>query len=248
MSGYKMGLTEEEKEKIIKESLPFIKYTAYRLTWRLTPQLTVDDLISVGIVGLLDALQRFEQGRVKLNTFVKFRIKGAMLDELRAMEWIPVSIKKKIGSIKKAHLKLERELGRQPEDEEVAESLKISLDEYYSILQNTNITTSLRFEDFNDNSGEDGVSLTECIPDPNASDPFEVLEEKTRTELLARLIDELPEKEKLIFSLYYWDEMTMKEIGNVLNLTEGRICQLHSQALIKLKAKLSSKEKQVDRL
>ncbi|MBI4620030.1 MAG: FliA/WhiG family RNA polymerase sigma factor [Desulfobacterales bacterium] len=248
MSGYKMGLTEEEKEKIIKDSLPFIKYTAYRLAWRLTPQLTVEDLISVGIVGLLDALQRFEQGRVKLNTFVKFRIKGAMLDELRAMEWMPISIKKKIGLIKKAHLKLERELGRQPEDEEVAESLKISLDEYYSILQNANVTASLRFENFNGKNGEDEVNLAECIPDPNAGNPLEIFEEKNRKELLACLIDELPEKEKLIFSLYYWDEMTMKEIGNVLNLTEGRVCQVHSQTLIRLKGKLSSKEKQADRL
>ena len=248
MSGYKTELTEEEKEKIIKNSLPFIKYTAHRLAWRLTPQLTVQDLMSVGIVGLLDALNRFKEGTVKLDTFVKFRIKGAMLDELRAMEWTPRSMKKKINSIKKAHLKVEKEHGRSPEDEEVTAELKISLDEYYSILQNANITASLRFEDFRDKTGGYETDIIECIPGPDANNPLEVCEENNRKEVLARLINELPEKEKLILSLYYWEEMTMKEIGNALSLTEGRVCQLHSQALIRLKAKLGSKEKQVDRL
>ncbi|MEW6417077.1 MAG: FliA/WhiG family RNA polymerase sigma factor [Nitrospirota bacterium] len=239
MITYKTEISEEGKEQIIKEFLPFIKYTAYRLAWRLPPQLTVDDLTSVGIIGLLDALQRYNKGRVKLNTFVQFRIKGAMLDELRAHNWIPRSMKKKIDSIKKAHLKLEKELGRLPEDEEVARSLGILLDEYYRILQIANSRVTLRFEDFNEKYEESGLDVTECIPDPNAKSPLEVFEDNNKREVLAVLINELPEKEKLILSLYYWDEMTMKEIAKALKLTEGRVCQLHSQALIRLKAKLN---------
>jgi RNA polymerase sigma factor for flagellar operon FliA len=240
MITYKTEINEEEKEQIIKEFLPFIKYTAHRLAWRLPPQLAVEDLISAGVMGLLDALQRYNKGRVKLNTFVQFRIKGAMLDELRAHSWIPRSMKKKIDSIKNAHLILEKELGRLPEDEEVARSLGILLDEYYRILQISNSQVTLRFEDFSEKYEESGLDVTECIPDPNAKSPLEVFEDNNKREVLAVLINELPEKEKIILSLYYWDEMTMKEIAKVLKLTEGRVCQLHSQALIRLKARLNS--------
>jgi len=241
MTTYKNEISEEEKEKIIKDFLPFIKYTAHRLAWGLPPQLTVDDLISVGVMGLLDALQRFTEGRVKLNTFVQFRIKGAMLDELRANNWIPKSMNKKISSVKNAHLKLEKEFGRLPDDKEITEYLGMSSDEYYKILQVASTQVTLRFEDFSDRMhSEDTLDMMECISDPNAMTPLDILEENDKKEALAGIIDALPEKEKLILSLYYWEEMTMKEIAKVLNLTEGRVCQLHSQALIRLKAKVNS--------
>jgi RNA polymerase sigma factor for flagellar operon FliA len=238
ITAYKTELSEAEKEKIINEFLPMIKYTAYRLTWRLPPQLTVDDLISAGVIGLLDALQRYEEGRVKLNTFAEFRIKGAMLDELRAQEWMPKSLKKKVDTVKKAHLQMEKELGRLPEDKEVADLLGISLDEYYKILQNASSTVALRFEDFGNNDGEHNLDVTECISDPEARSPLDIFEDKSKKEMLAKIISELPEKEKLVLSLYYWEEMTMKEIGKVMDLTESRVCQLHSQSLIRLKAKM----------
>jgi RNA polymerase sigma factor FliA len=241
MTTYKNEMSEEEKEKIIREFLPFIKYTAHRLAWGLPPQLTVDDLISVGIMGLLDALQRFTEGRVKLNTFVQFRIKGAMLDELRANNWIPKSMNKKISSVKNAHLKLENEFGRLPDDKEITEYLGMSTDEYYKILQVASTQVTLRFEDFSERMhSEDNLDMMECISDPDAMTPLDILEENNKKEVLAGIIDELPEKEKLILSLYYWEEMTMKEIAKVLNLTEGRVCQIHSQALIRLKAKVNS--------
>jgi RNA polymerase sigma factor FliA len=241
MTTYKNEISEEEKETIIKEFLPFIKYTAHRLAWGLPPQLTVDDLISVGIMGLLDALQRFTEGRVKMNTFVQFRIKGAMLDELRANNWIPKSMNKKISSVKNAHLKLEKEFGRLPDDKEITEYLGMSSDEYYKILQVASTQVTLRFEDFSERMhSEDNLDMMECISDPDAMTPLDILEENDKKEVLAGIIDELPEKEKLILSLYYWEEMTMKEIAKVLSLTEGRVCQLHSQALIRLKAKVNS--------
>ena len=237
----KREFTEEEKEQIIKDSLPFIKYTAYRLTWRLPPQLTVEDLMSVGIVGLLDALSRYREDKGKINTFLEYRIKGAMLDELRAHDWISKSMKKKIASVEKAFLELEREKGRLPEAEEIAEKLNMSLDEYYKILQGAHSGIMLRFEEFNRKMGsESSFDLEESIPDPNMKTPLELYEDNKKKELLADLIDKLPEKEKVILSLYYWEEMTMKEIGKVLNLTEGRICQLHNQALIRLRAGIGS--------
>ncbi|MBI5634175.1 MAG: FliA/WhiG family RNA polymerase sigma factor [Nitrospirae bacterium] len=245
MAGYVPAFTEEDKEKIISDFLPFVKYTASRLSWRLPPLLTVDDLISTGLMGLLDALEKYD-GRVKLKTYAEFRIKGAMLDELRAMDWVPRSTKKKISEIRNAYSQLERELGRGPDDEEVAELLEIELDEYYGTLQDAHGAISLRFEDFEENSGE-GLDIMECIADQREKSPLALLEDEDQKKVLARFIAQLPEKEKLLLSLYYWDELTMKEIGKVMNLTEGRVCQLHTQALIRLKAKVSnefsSKEK-----
>jgi len=241
MPEYKSEPTEQEKEKIINDSLPFIKYTAYRLARRLPPQLSVEDLISVGTMGLLDALQRFKEGRVKLSTFVEYRIKGAMLDELRSLDWVPRSLKDKAGQIRKAHARLEKDLGRVPEEEEVAESLDLTLDEYYKVLQNVSCAVVFSFEDFRDKMHEESdVDVTECIPDPNAKTPQELFEENDAKEMLARFIERLPEKEQLLLSLYYWDELTMKEIGKVLNLTEGRVCQLHTQALVRLKARMGA--------
>ncbi len=239
MQTCKTEMTELEKEKVIADSYPFIKYTAYRLAKRLPPQLSVEDLISVGVAGLLDALQRYTEGRVKLSTFVDYRIKGAMLDELRSNDWAPRSLKDKINSVKKAHSRLERELGRPPNEEEAAKRLGISLDEYYKILQNANNAVVLRFEDFHERMQEDdGPDMTECIPDPKSKTPLQLFEDCDTREALAHQIDALPDKEKLILSLYYWEELTMKEIGKVLNLSEGRVCQLHTQALIRLKSKL----------
>lgn len=240
MTDYKVEMSEAEKEKIINDSLPFIKYTAYRLAHRLPPQLAVNDLISVGIVGLLDALQRYTEGRVKLNTFVEYRIKGAMLDELRSHDWVPRSLKTKIGQIRKAHHELEQDLGRMPYEEEIAERLEITLDEYYKTVQSASNAVVFSFEDFRDKMYEESdMDVTECIPDPNTKNPLELLEEGNSKEALAHLIERLPEKEKLVLSLYYWEEMTMKEIGKVLHLTEGRVCQLHNQALIRLKAQIN---------
>lgn len=241
MQDYKTELSELEKEKIINDSMPFIKYTAYRLAHRLPPQLCVQDLISVGVMGLLDALQRYTEGRVKLNTFVEYRIKGAMLDELRSQDWIPRSLKDKIGQIKKAHHRLEKDLGRLPYEEEVAKSLNITLDEYYRTLQSASNAVVFSFEDFRDQGREDGdMDVTECIPDSTMKTPLEQLEENNAREALAQFIDRLPEKEKLILSLYYWEELTMKEIGKVMNVSEGRVCQIHNQALIRLKAQMNT--------
>ncbi len=233
--------SEEEKEQVIRDFLPFIKYTAGRLAWRLPPQLTVDDLISAGLMGLLDALERYESGRSKLKTYAEFRVRGSMLDELRSAEWVPRSLKEKINAFKKTYAGLERELGRPPEDEEVAGALNLTLDEYYKTLGEANGAVAFRFEDFDGNGpADDALNILECIADQSVRNPLSALEEKAEKEMVARLIDELPEKERLLLSLYYWEELTMKEIGKIMKLTEGRICQLHNQALIRLKAKMAA--------
>lgn len=243
MQTYKVEVSEEEKEKRINDSLPFIKYTAYRLSKRLPPQLSVEDLISVGIAGLLEALQRFDEGRVKFSTFAEYRIKGAMLDELRAHDWVPRSLKDKVNVIKRAHYKLEQELGRTPREEEIADSLDMPLAEYRRVLQSASNAVVFSFEDFVDRGGSDDgdMDIMQSLPDPDAKTPLQLCEDKDTKELLARQIDVLPHREKLVLSLYYWDELTMKEIGKVLDITEGRVCQIHNQALIRLKAQLEAR-------
>jgi len=239
MQEHKVEWSEEQKEKIINDSLPFIKYTAYRLGHRLPPQLSMNDLVSIGVMGLLDALQRYAEGRVKIKTFVEYRIKGAMLDELRSHDGMSRSLKNKINQIKSAHHKLEKELGRLPDEEEVAKSLNMTLDNYYRTLQIANNAVVFSFEDFKGKMKEENeIDIMESIPDPATKTPLELMEENSAKRELAHRINDLPEKEKLILSLYYWEELTMKEIGRVMNLTEGRVCQLHSQALVRLKAQM----------
>lgn len=235
----KSELLDQEREQIINDSLPFIKYTARRLSRRLPAQLSVNDLISVGIVGLLDALTRYTEGRVKQKTFVEYRIKGAMLDELRSQDWVPRSLREKISQIRKTHHALEQELGREPSEEEVAKRLDISLDDYYRSLQAANDAVVFSFEDFRTPGNEGGeLDVMECLSDPVEKNPLQRLEEMNDKESLARLIDALPEREKMVLSLYYWEELTMKEIGKVMGLSEGRICQIHNQTLNRLKAEM----------
>lgn len=236
MNTYRRELTEEEKEKIVNDSLPYIKYTAYRLSRRLPPQLSVNDLISAGIVGLLDALKRYEEGRVKLSTFVEHRIRGAMLDEIRSQDWVPRSTKKKIDEMRKAHQRLEAELGRPPDETEIAESLHITLEEYRGILHDSHNAVCLSLEDLCERGEEKGQDMRERISDPNAESPLSLLEDKNLKEVLSQAIMDLPERDRLVLSLYYWDELTMKEIGRVMGVTEGRVCQIHTQALLRLRA------------
>ena len=237
MTKYRNNITEEQKEEIIKEFHPYIKYTAYRLSWKLPAHISVEDLVSVGLMGLMDAVSRFEPGRVKLKTYAELRIKGSMIDELRATAWIPRSMRKKITTINRAREDLEREKGKIPDDIDVAKSLQISLAEYNKTLQYATSSISLRLEDFKSSKYSDSnMNISECIADPKADNPLNILEDNEMKEEVATLIDTLPSKEKMVLSLYYWEELTMQEIGKLLKITESRVCQIHSQAIKNLKS------------
>jgi RNA polymerase sigma factor for flagellar operon FliA len=237
---------ENRKEQIIMEFLPFIRYSARRLGWRLPPGMSEEDLISSGVVGLLDALQRFQPGTVKLKTYAEHRIRGAMLDELRAADTLPRNVRDRVNAMKNAHTRLEHQLGRLPDDFEVAAAIGVSLDEYHKTLRESGSALLLRFEDFTGRGGEEGTDgLLQAIPDREGRDPLSLLERSDMKDLLADVIRELPEKERLVLSLYYWDELTMKEIGKVLGLTEGRVSQLHGQALLRCKSRFSMRHAEV---
>jgi len=230
----------ERKESVIREFLPFIRYTARRLGWRLNPGMSEDDLVSAGVVGLLDALRRFQAGTVKLKTYAEHRIRGAMLDELRAADALPRNVRDRVNAMKSAHARLEHLLGRLPEDHEVAQALGVSLDEYHKTLRESSSALHLRLEDFTGRGGDEPEGLLENLADPEGKDPLSLLEKTMMKELLTQVIRDIPEKERLVLSLYYWDELTMKEIGKVLGLTEGRVSQLHGQALLRCKARFGS--------
>ena len=224
------------KERIVREFLPFIRFTARRLRWRLVPGMSEDDLISTGVVGLLDALQRFKPGMVKLKTYAEHRIRGAMLDELRTADALPRNVRDRVNAMKSAYTKLEHKLGRMPEDFEVAEAIGVSIDEYHKTLRESGAALHLRFEDFAGRPGEEN-NLLNIIPDTEGLDPQVIAERANLQKLLADVIQELPEKERLVLSLYYWNELTMKEIGKIMGLTEGRVSQLHGQALLRCKSR-----------
>ncbi|MCL2102588.1 MAG: FliA/WhiG family RNA polymerase sigma factor [Syntrophorhabdaceae bacterium] len=236
------AVDDNGKEKIVQEFLPFIRFTARRLRWRLTPGMLEDDLISAGVVGLLDALQRFQPGIVKLKTYAEHRVRGAMLDELRAADALPRNVRDRVNVMKSTYAKLEHILGRMPEDFEVAEAIGVNIEEYHKTLRESGAAIHLRFEDFTGRFGEEeSDNLLNTIPDSDGMDPSLIAERSNLQQILADVIREIPEKERLVLSLYYWEELTMKEIGKILGLTEGRVSQLHGQALLRCKSRFEER-------
>jgi len=224
------------EERILKYA-PLVKYIADRMAMRLPPNISREELISAGIVGLLDALDKFDSEMgIKFQTYAEHRIKGAILDELRKMDWIPRSIRKDIHRIEDGITAVKSKLGREPEDLEVAQEMRIDIDSYYKIISKAR--------------GVGLLSLDEILPDgssprfarqaSNTPSPFDILKIRELKKIISKSLVSLSKKEQLVISLYYYDELTLKEIAKVLNLTESRISQIHSRAIISLRAKLRS--------
>jgi RNA polymerase sigma factor FliA len=235
-------ISVENREAVIKEYAPMVKYVANRIAMRLPPHIEVDDLISVGVLGLIDAIDKYDSSRgAKFKTYAEFRVRGAILDELRSMDWVPRSVRQKASSMETVVRKLQNKLGRPPEDDEIADEMGISLDELFSAVNETKSMPILSLEDLGiaKDSGEQ-QSLLDCLAGKGDADPqtnFRLVELKA---IIAKAIDTLPEKERLMISLYYYEELTMKEIGEVLGITESRVSQIHSKAVFRLRNKLKS--------
>ncbi len=227
-------------EKVIEEFMPVINYWANRYAYQASPVLDREDLISAGILGLIEAYNRFDPSKgVKFKTFAEFRIRGAILDEIRKLDIIPRSVRDKIDEYEEVIRKLYQKLGRMPEEEEIAKALGLSLDEYYKFLDRIK---GISFIDINTLKQKipdlDEEDLFEFIPGDEKEDPFEKYALKELEEKLKDAIEKLSEKEKLVLALYYYEGLTMKEIAKVLDYTESRISQIHSQAILKLRALL----------
>ena len=235
-------ITQENREAVIMEYAPMIKYVASRIALRLPPHIEVDDLISVGVLGLMDAIGKYDPNRgAKFKTYAEFRVRGAILDELRSMDWVPRSVRQKATSVDAVVQKLQAKLGRPPSDEEVAKEMGVSLDEFFRTLNQTQNIPILSLEDLGiaKESGEQ-KSLLDCLAGKSDSDPQTQLRLNELKEIIAKAIDTLPEKERLMISLYYYEELTMKEIGEILSITESRVSQIHSKAVFRLRTKLKS--------
>ena len=235
-------ITTENREEVIKRYSPMIKYVANRIAMRLPPHIEVDDLISVGVLGLMDAISKYDSSRgAKFKTYAEFRVRGAILDELRAMDWVPRSIRQKASSVDKVVQSLQAKLSRSPEDEEVAKEMGISLEQFHNTLNETKSIPVFSLDDLGiaKDSGEQ-QSLLDCLAGKADADPQTQIRLIELKEIIAKAIDALPEKERLMVSLYYYEELTMKEIGAVLEITESRVSQIHSKAVYRLRTKLKA--------
>lgn len=235
--------TEEHLEKY----LPLVKRISGRLSMSLPAHIDEEDLIGYGVFGLLDALQRFEPSRgVKFETYATLRIRGAMIDGLRSMDWVPHSARQKVKRVHQGFSELESSLRRTPAAEEVAKYLDLSLDELNATLLQGQYMTLVSLEDVsNADSLDTNISPIDLIIDIKSQESFQQIEKEEQKQILTEAIEKLSEKEKLVVALYYREELTLKEIAAVMNLSESRISQIHSQAILRLRGYLSRQKKNI---
>ena len=232
-------MTKKERDQLIMKYAPLVKNVVGRMTFKLPIDASDrEGLVNVGVIGLMEALEKFDNTRnVQFETYARFRIRGTVLDELRARDWVPRSVRCKDSKLEKAFHALKKSLGRPPTEEEVANYLGMTLEQYFKLLDDAKGIPLISREDLTPDYIEThSVSdVVEAVACGNPLDAFVGKELKNR---LRDTIDDLPAKEKLVISLYYYDEMTMKEIGMILDLTESRVCQLHTQAILHLRSSL----------
>lgn len=233
------GVDGKLRDQLIMDYAPLIRFVAQRIAARLPSNIEIDDLISAGVIGLMDAIEKYDPSRDnKFKTYAEFRIRGAILDELRSQDWVPRSIRDKAKKIDRTYAELEQRFGRNVSDAELSDALGLQLEEYYDMVAKVKAVTLLSIDELSGPTNHDRKSLLECLENIGSKNPFTQLKSKGIRELLIKNIEELPEKQKLVLSLYYYEDLNLKEIGRVLDVTESRVSQLHTQAVNKLRNKL----------
>lgn len=236
---YTVWQDNEDRDRILLEQLPQVRYLARRIHERLPRHVPLEDLVHAGVVGLIDALNKFDASKhVQFASYAKFRIRGAILDSLREMDWGPRELRRKGRKVEEAHRKLSLELSRAPTESEMAAELELSLVEFQHLLAEIDSLEvgSLRVESPWDGKEED---LCDYLPNTKEETPFFRCLRSEMKDLLARVIAELPEKEQQVLALYYFEELTMKEVGVVLGIGESRVSQIHSLAVVRLRSRLN---------
>jgi len=228
---------KKERDQLIMKYAPLVKNIVGRMTYKLPIDAADrEDLVNVGIIGLMEALDKFDRNRnVQFETFARFRIRGAILDELRSRDWAPRSVRHKDSKLENAINALKKDFGRPPNEDEIARYLGITLEKYFKMLDDAKDVHFVSREDLSPDYIE-SHSVGDVMEAVNEGNPFDLFAGEELKHQLKRVIEELPQKEKLVISLYYYDEMTMKEIGRILDLTESRVCQLHTQATLRLRS------------
>lgn len=230
-------MTRAERERLIAEHICLVHHIVGRIGAHLPENVERDDLVSAGILGLIKAIDRYDEGRgAKLATYASSVIKGEVMESLRAKDWAPRSVRRKARELAKTSAKLEYALGRPATEEEIAEAMGVSTDEYYRLLEQVGGATLLSLEEAlsSDDDGREGEAA-DVDPWDEFGDPAIQLEDEDVKRVLAEAVQRLPEREKQVIGLYYQEELTLKEIGAVLGVTESRVCQIHSQAIARLR-------------
>ncbi|MBC7690434.1 MAG: FliA/WhiG family RNA polymerase sigma factor [Methylotenera sp.] len=230
------------RDRLVNEYAPLIKYIAQKIAARLPANIELDDLISSGVIGLMDAIEKYDASRDnKFKTYAEFRIRGAILDELRAQDWVPRSVREKAKQLERCYARIEQEKGRQATDEEVCEQLGITQNEYHDMLNQVRSVSLLSYDDVSNFSKADKRSLHGYGEvGAKAATPYSEVNVAAVKKLISEAIHDLPEKQRLVLSLYYYEDLNLKEIGRVLDVTESRVSQLHTQAILRLKGKLKN--------
>jgi len=240
---FKQDREPEAREALILHYSPLVKYVAGRVSVGLPQNIEQADLVSYGIFGLIDAIEKFDTGReIKFETYAISRIRGAIIDELRAIDWIPRSVRSKAREVERAMALLESKLHRPPTDGELAEQLTISLDDLQAMLAQINLVSVVALDELLSPSGDKGekLSLVDTLEDTDSPDPVMTFENEEMRQLLAKSVNILPERERLVITLYYYEGLTLAEIGNVLGVTESRVCQMHTKAVLDLRNKIAA--------
>ena len=228
-----------QKKKIIKEYAPLVKFIAQKIAVRLPANIELDDLLSAGVIGLMDAIDKYDPARDnKFKTYAEFRIRGAILDELRSQDWIPRSMREKAKTIERAFAKLEQKLGRSASEEEAARELNMNLEEFQETLHQCKSISLLSLDEVGTFANGDRKSLLGLLESSKDTNPMFQLAGAELRDQLAKAIQDLPEKQRMVLSLYYYEDLNLKEIGEVLEVTESRVSQLHTQAVLRLRARL----------
>jgi len=239
---YKEGGDTSARERLVVAYSPLVKFVAGRTGARLPSHVDQADLISYGMIGLIEAMERFEPDRqIRFETFAMQRIRGAIIDELRSLDWVPRSVRARARAIERANASLEAKLGRAPNDDEMAESMEMDVDEFHGALLEIANSSILALDDlwtFADPEGGGGqISVLDTIRDPSAADPEAEAETTELKDRLADAIESLPERERLVIALYYYENLTLREIGEILGVTESRVSQLHTKAVLSLRSR-----------
>jgi RNA polymerase sigma factor for flagellar operon FliA len=244
---YKAHGTQAARERLILHYSPLVKFVAGRVAAGLPQSIEQTDLVSYGIFGLIDAIDKFDLGRgFKFETYAISRIKGAIIDELRSIDWVPRSVRAKARAIERAYSKLENELRRSPDDDEIAAELDMSKGELAQTLSQISLTGLVAIDELLQASSGDrqgSATVGDTIAD-GAHDPVEAYEVDEMKHLLADAINRMPDRERLVLTLYYYEGLTLAEIGTILTVTESRVCQIHTKAILQLRGRLSEPDRE----
>lgn len=235
---------QDDRDQLIVYYAPLVKYVASRVAAGLPQSVDQSDLVSYGMFGLIDAITKFDPARgFKFETYAISRVKGAILDELRSIDWVPRSVRSKAKSVERAMVKLESHLHRAPTDEEIAEELDLSVDQLNSIYSQISSLGLVALDEMLSMSGGESLTFGDTLAD-RSDGPGGVYEQVEMRQLLATAINRMNEREKIVLTLYYYESLTLAEIGRVLGVTESRVCQIHTKAVLSLKSRLSSVDRE----